>query len=274
VTPQPDGPLSLDTIRAHLNTCEIGSSLSLHEELDSTNALLADLARKGARHGAVVVAESQTAGRGRLGRPWVSPPGVNLYASILLTMTQTPLLISWIPLLAAIAVVRAITVRTGVPVHVKWPNDVLAPRNGEGRKLAGILVEAIGQGRSGERSVVVGIGINVNMPLEAFPEDLRGSATSLLIETGHPVERAPLLATLLGEMERLDHHLRDQGADGIGAAYTALCVTLGKQVRIELAGGGRAEGAAEGLAPDGALRVRTSEGKILEIRAGDVVHLR
>ncbi|MBI3809139.1 MAG: biotin--[acetyl-CoA-carboxylase] ligase [Nitrospirae bacterium] len=270
----PDSPLSIETIRAHLNTREIGATLSVHEEVDSTNRILADLARAGASHGAVVVAESQTAGRGRLGRAWVSPRGVNLYASILLTTTQASSAITWIPLLAAVAVVRAITTLAGLSLRVKWPNDVLVPRDGGDRKLAGILVEGISSGQAGAKAVVVGIGINVNMPSEAFPEDLRSSATSLLIETGHPVERAPLLAALLGELERLHNQLRDQGTDGIAAAYRSLCDTLGKQVRIELAGSGPIKGTAEGLAPDGALRLRTREGKILEIRAGDVVHLR
>ena len=274
MTPQPDSPLSLETIRAHLKTRTIGSALSVHDEVDSTNRLLADRARAGASHGTVVVAESQTAGRGRLGRPWISPRGVNLYASILLTQSQAPPVLSWIPLLTAIAVVRAINLLTGVHVTVKWPNDVMVLRDGEGRKLAGILVEAIGSGPSGERGVVVGIGINVNMPAEAFPKDLRASATSLLIETGRPVERAPLLAALLGELEHLYGQLCDQGTGGIAAAYETICATLGKRVRVELGGSGQVEGAAEGLAPDGALRLRTKEGKILEIRAGDVVHLR
>ena len=274
MTPQPYFPLSLETIRTHLKTREIGASLSVHEEVDSTNRILADLARAGASHGTVVVAESQTAGRGRLGRPWVSPRGVNLYASILLTPANASSAITWIPLLAAVAVVRAIKTLTGLSLKVKWPNDVLVHRDGGGRKLAGILVEAISSGQAGARAVVVGIGINVNMPPEAFPEDLRSSATSLLIETGHSIERAPLLAALLGELERLHDQFRDQGADGIAAVYEAMCATLGKPVRLELVGSGQVEGTAEGLAPDGALRLRTGEGKILEIRAGDVVHLR
>ena len=274
MTPPPDSSLSPETIRAHLNTRELGTTLSIHEEVDSTNRILADLARAGASHGTVVVAESQTAGRGRLGRPWISPRGVNLYASILLTTAQASSAITWIPLLAAVAVVRAITTLAGLSLRVKWPNDVLVPRDGGERKLAGILVEAISGGQAGTKAVVVGIGINVNMPAEAFPEGLRPSATSLLIETGRSVARAPLLAALLGEMERLHNQLRDHGADGIAAAYQSLCDTLGKQVRIELAGSGPIEGTAEGLAPDGALRLRTREGKILEIRAGDVVHLR
>ena len=272
---QPDSSLSLETIRTHLKTREIGAALSVHEEVDSTNRILADLARAGASHGTVVVAESQTAGRGRLGRSWVSPRSLNLYASILLARAQASPAITWIPLLAAVTVVRAIKTLTGLSLKVKWPNDVLVPRDGGERKLAGILVEAISSGQAGTRAVVVGIGINVNMPPEAFPEDLRSSATSLLIETGHPIERAPLLAALLEELERLYDQFHAQGADGIAAAYEAMCVTLGKPVRLELAGSsGQVEGTAEGLAPDGALRLRTGEGKTLEIRAGDVVHLR
>ena len=271
--PQPDPHLSLETIRAHLKTREIGATLSVHDEVDSTNRILADLTRAGASHGTVVVAESQTGGRGRLGRPWFSPRGMNLYASILLIPANAKIAITWIPLLAAVAVVRAIKLLTGLSLKVKWPNDVLVPRHGEGRKLAGILVEAISSGQAGERAVVMGVGINVNMPSAAFPEDLRSSATSLLIETGHPVERARLLAMLLSELERLYDDLCEHGPDGITKAYQDLCDTLGKQVRVELVGNGQVEGTAEGVASDGALRLRTGEGKILEIRAGDVVHL-
>jgi len=274
VNPPPDGPLSPDRIRAHLHTREIGTTLFVHDEVDSTNRILADLARAGTPHGAVVVAESQTAGRGRLGRPWVSPRGVNLYASILMITAPASSAITWIPLLAAVAVARALTAQTGLSLGVKWPNDVLVPRDGGERKLAGILMEAISGGLAGEKAVVAGIGINVNMPTEAFPEDLRATATSLLIETGHPIDRAPLLAEVLGEMERLYDQLHNQGAGGIAAVYEPICTTLGRQVRVELAGSGSVEGTAEGLAPDGALRLRTGEGKILEIRSGDVVHLR
>ncbi|TAL09957.1 MAG: biotin--[acetyl-CoA-carboxylase] ligase [Nitrospirae bacterium] len=274
MTPPPDSPLSAETIRAHLKTRQLGATLSVHEEVDSTNRLLADLARAGAAHGTVVVAESQTAGRGRLGRPWASPRGLNLYASILLTQAHASPALTWIPLLAAVATVRAIRAVTTLPVKVKWPNDVLVSRDGDERKLAGILVEALGSGQAGARAVVIGIGLNVNMPLKAFSEDLRSSATSLSVEAGHPFARAPLLAALLEELERLHDQLCNHGAADLADAYAALCVTLGKHVRIELVGSGRMEGTAEGLAPDGALRLRTGEGKILEIRAGDVVHLR
>ena len=273
MSPPPDPPLSIEAVRARLTTRIIGANLSVHDEVDSTNRLLTDLAHRGAPDGTVVVAESQTAGRGRMGRHWVSPPGLNLYVSILLTRPQVTAALTWIPLLAAVAVVRAIRDLTQLAARLKWPNDVLVVRNGNGRKLAGILVEAIGGSPAGTRLVVVGIGVNVNMPLAAFPQDLRSIATSLLIETGRSVERAHLLASLLAELEVLYDQLCDQGPEGIAAAYRESCDTIGRRVRIELMGSAPVEGTAEEIAPDGALRLRGADGKMLEIRAGDVVHL-
>ena len=267
-------PLSLDTIRSHLSTNVIGAALHLHDKVDSTNRVLADLAHQGAPDGTVVIAESQTAGRGRLGRTWLSPRGLNLYVSILLARMLPSETVTWTPMLAAVAVFRAIRTLTILDIRLKWPNDVLAIRGGVGRKLAGILVDAVGTGPASGRAVVVGIGINVNMPVEAFPEELRATATSLSIETGSPIDRSRLLAMLLGELERLYDHACAHGLGDISAAYQAACDTIGKPVRVELTGSEQAEGTAEGLASDGALRLRTKNGKVLEIRAGDVVHLR
>jgi BirA family biotin operon repressor/biotin-[acetyl-CoA-carboxylase] ligase len=271
----PIGPLlSLETIRARLSTRVIGSTLSVHREVDSTNRLAGDLAQAGTPDGTVIVAEAQTQGHGRLGRSWFSPPGMNLYLSILLARAHPQPLLTWIPLLAGVAVVRAIQEVTDLPTRLKWPNDVQADREGHSRKIAGILTETIGRTPQGDGAVVVGIGINVNMPHETFPEDLRPSASSLLIETGRPVDRIGLLARLLLEVEQRYEHLLEHGTAGLMAAYRELSDTLGRQVRVELVGGGLVEGSAEALAPDGALRLRTDNGTVVEIRAGDVVHLR
>ncbi len=267
-------PLSLDTIRSHLSTRVIGTTLLLHDEVDSTNRVLADLAHQGVPDGTVVVAESQTAGRGRLGRTWLSPRGLNLYVSILLARMLPTETVTWMPMLAAVAVLRAIRALTTLDARLKWPNDVLVVRDGLGRKVAGILVDAIGTGPTSGRAMVVGIGINVNMPIEAFPEELRSTATSLSIATGSPVDRGRLLATLLGELERLYDHVCAHGPGSVAAAYQAACDTIGKPVRVELVGSEQIEGTAEGLASDGALRLRAKNGKVLEIRAGNVVHLR
>jgi len=270
----PSDPLSLDAIRPHLATRVIGKTLHLHDQVDSTNRVLAALAHEGASDGTVVVAESQTAGRGRLGRTWLSPRGLNLYVSILLARALPAETVTWTPMLAAEAVLRAVRALTTLNVRLKWPNDVLAIRNGVGRKLAGILVDAIGTGAGSRRAMVVGIGLNVNMPAAAFPEELRATATSLLIETGSSVDRGQLLAALLDELERLYDHACTHGPGDIAAAYQAACDTIGKPVQVELIGSQQIEGTAEALAPDGALRLRTKSGKVLEIRAGNVVHLR
>lgn len=270
----PSAPLSSNAIRSYLATRVIGRTLHLHDEVDSTNRVLADLAHEGAPDGTVVVAESQTAGRGRLGRIWLSPRGMNLYVSILLARALPPETASWTPMLAAVAVLRAIRALTPLNVRLKWPNDVLAIRDGVGRKLAGILVDAIGTGSASRRAMVVGIGINVNMSAEAFPEDLRATATSLLIETGSTVDRGRLLTGLLEELERLYDHACTHGPGDIAAAYQAACDTIGKPVQVELIGSEPIEGTAEVLASDGALRLRTKNGKVLEIRAGNVVHLK
>ncbi len=267
-----DAPLSSDAIRVKLKTRTIGATLAVREDVDSTNRLLAEMARADAPDGLVVVADSQTAGRGRLGRPWVSPRGMNIYTSVLLRHPAVEG-ITWIPLLAAVAVARSVQLRAGLSVKIKWPNDVLVIRDGQGRKLAGILVEAVGSD-PGKRAVIAGIGINVNMPVEAFPEDLRAGATSILIETGCLIPRIGLFTAMLEELERLYDQFCKNGVDELARSYRDLSDTLGKKVGVELAGGQRMEGRAEDLAPDGALLLSTGQGKIVEIRAGDVVHLR
>ena len=281
--------LSVETIRAHLKTRTIGATLHVHDEVDSTNRVLADLAREGAPNGTVVVAESQTAGRGRQGRRWVSPAGVNLYLSVMLDGTASSTVTGWFPLLAAVAVARAIKHETGLSTTVKWPNDVEVSQEGQshpptpgaprrapsrGRKIAGILAEATGGDQNNRRIVVVGIGVNVNAPNESFPAELQARATSLLSETGRPADRAELLATLLLEIERLYDSVLAQGTAGIREAYLHLSNTIGKQVRVELVGGEKIQGTAESIALDGALCLRAVDGTVVEIRAGDVVHLR
>lgn len=264
--PPPDSPLSIEAIRAHLTTRTIGVTISVHGEVDSTNRVAADLWSHGAPNGTIVIAESQTKGRGRLGRRWISPPGVNLYLSIVLTHI-TPSASSWIPLTGAVAVARAINGLTKLQTKLKWPNDVLIAD----RKIAGVLAETLGHS-DGDNAIVVGMGLNVNMSPDHIPEELRPIATSILIETGRPADRVALLGGLCSTFETLFHDL-DHHRTAIMQAYRELCVTLGKQVRVEMTGRECAEGTAEDIAPDGALRLRGSDGKMLEIRAGDVVHL-
>ena len=259
--------LSIDMIRAALSTHSIGSRLEFLEEVDSTNRRAMSLAEQGAPHGTVIIADAQTQGRGRLGRQWISPPGVNLYISILLQRRLFNDAVTWIPLVTSLAVRRAVYEVASLSTKLKWPNDVEVHRDTSRRKLAGVLAE------SSDKALVVGIGINVNMSLEAFPLELRSSATSVLLETGRPVNRERLAAVVLGKTEQVYDQLLRQRDEAI-AAYRAACDTCGERVRVELVGQNPVEGRAESIGADGALCLRKADGTLIELRAGDVVHVR
>ncbi len=270
-------PLTTQNIQRALSTTTFGRTLHVLDEVTSTNSQAATLAQQGTPHGAVVVAETQTAGRGRLGRSWHSPPGKNLYCSLLLRATpgrdQQTLWLSWIPLIAALAVSRAVQVIAGLKPTVKWPNDILIGN----RKLGGVLCESSGLGTS-HAVVIVGIGLNVNIRRNDFPEDLRELATSLVIEAQHPFDRAALLAAILLEMETRCEAFFSDAREDILKEYVLRCGTVGRRVIVELAHGEHVDGTAESILPDGSLRVtRTSAAgqvQTLDIRAGDVVHVR
>jgi BirA family biotin operon repressor/biotin-[acetyl-CoA-carboxylase] ligase len=226
-------------------------------EMDSTNAEALRLAASGEPEGCVVIADAQTAGRGRLDRSWWSEPGRSLLTSWLvrpaLPVERWPTL----TLVAGLAVARALITSAGVEVRLKWPNDLLVG----GRKLGGLLAEADGRG-----ALVVGVGVNVRQT--EFPPELAGLATSVALEGGRPVERAWLLAaTLSGFGARMG--APEEALDD----YRKLCDTLGKRVRVERAGAEPLEGVARDLSASGALVIDT-DGAVVEISAGDVVHLR
>ncbi len=263
----PGASLSLESIRQRLKTRTIGSHLVFYAEVDSTNRAAMALAEGTTTHGTVVVADTQTQGRGRLGRAWLSPPGMNLYFSVVLHRGSTLPTITWLPLLVSLAVSRGVNQVSGLASQLKWPNDVVIERTHPARKLAGVLAEAT------DYTVVIGVGVNVNMPLDAFPSPLEPIATSVLIEGGRRMDRAELLAQILWETEQLCEPAPHSISKGM-AAYLKACSTLGKAVQVTLAEGGDVEGQAVAIAADGALCVRKPDSSIIEIRAGDVVHLR
>ncbi len=246
-----------------------GFHLTVLREAESTNAFVADLARAGAEEGTVVVAELQTAGRGRLGRSWQSPPRAGLTFSVVL---RPPSISGWLPLLAGLAVSVALREHAGVEAGVKWPNDVLvadpeAP--GGGRKIAGLLSE-VPQG--GEGAIVIGIGLNVTTRADELPD--RG-ATSLRLSGGGTTDRATLLKAILRSLSRAyASWLADPEA--LKPAFRTACVTLGREVRVELPNGETYEGVATDIDGDGRLVV-TGAGELAGDRAfaaGDVIHLR
>jgi BirA family biotin operon repressor/biotin-[acetyl-CoA-carboxylase] ligase len=238
----------------------------------STNADLVAGARDGAPEGAVLVAEEQTAGRGRMGRSWLSPPRAALTFSVLLRPADVPAARrGWLPLLAGVAVATAIRQVSALDATLKWPNDVLL-RSG---KLAGILAEQSGD------AVVVGIGVNVSTAGHELPAPAAPSlpATSLRLEGSPILDRELLLGRMLDEIERWYLAWRgtdlagDAAASGLRAAYVRLCSTIGRDVRAELPGRAATSGLASGIDGDGRLIVRTAAGDVA-IGAGDVRHVR
>jgi len=225
-------------------------------ELDSTNRYLLDEARAGAPQGLVVVADHQTAGRGRLGRTWVAPPGASLLVSVLLRPSLAPAARHLLVMSAGLAMAEAVEHATGVQAGMKWPNDLLV---GE-RKLAGVLAEAAGD------ALVVGIGVNVEW--HDVPDDLTAIATACNLEGGRPVERRDLLDGFLSHYSHRLGDLRRARRD-----YEARLLTLGRRVRVERSGD-ELTGTAVGIDADGRLMVARDDGVTVEIAVGDVVHLR
>ncbi|HSN90227.1 MAG TPA: biotin--[acetyl-CoA-carboxylase] ligase [Anaeromyxobacteraceae bacterium] len=254
------GPLEL---RPLLGTHDLGQVLHCYEEVSSTSDLARDLAEEGAGHGEVVIAESQTAGRGRRGRTWISPPRRNLYLSVVLRPELPPGRASELTLVASVALCDALR-QAGVDAGIKWPNDVLA----SGRKIGGMLTELAAE-PDRVSWVVIGIGVNVNARAEDFPDDVRGEATSVLLERGQPAPRALFAAALLTTLERwLDRHA-EEGFGPVRDAWRERNVTLGREVTVRM-DGREIAGRAEDLDEGGALLVRTAAG-VERVLAGDVL---
>lgn len=265
------------------------AALDVVEATGSTNADLLAAARAGAADRTVLVAERQDAGRGRLDRSWVSPPGAGLTFSVLLRPAGVPGgRVGWLPLLAGLSVVRAVSGLSAVPVALKWPNDVLL--GAAQAKCAGILAEADPVAPGG-LAVVVGIGLNV----AGAPADLPEGATSLHAE-GARLDRGEVLAAVLSRLLDDEAAWRAAGGDpdaggdpnaggdpsaggygaagGLRAAYRAACATLRRDVRVSLPDGSALVGRAEDLDPDGRLMLRLGSGAVRTVAAGDVVHVR
>ena len=242
----------------------VAREVQVFQETSSTNEIVDRLARDGVAEGVVVFAESQSAGRGRLGRRWFSPPGCGLWFSVLLRPPLRPQSATQLTVLSAVAVARGIERETGLHPEIKWPNDIVFGT----RKCGGILLE-LGAELDHIRHVVLGIGIDVNVAPEEFPSELRQVATSLREQAGHKLDRTALSVAILRELDAAYARLRRGDFHEVSDEWVRRCTTLGKGVRIQM-GDRMIVGTAEALDEEGALLVRTMHGRLERIVGGDV----
>ena len=250
--------LSPVTITSNLATRFIGQRVICYSRLTSTNDVAKREAQRGAREGTVIVAEEQTAGRGRIKRVWLSPRG-----SVALSIILYPKLayLSSLIMVASLAVAHGIARVTGLKSQIKWPNDVLV----NGKKVCGILIESDVKGSVVDYAVI-GIGINVNLRLSEFPE-ISPTATSLSHELGRDVSQLDMIRCLLVETERL--YLALPTGQSVYQEWRDNLITLGKRVKVN-SGEAIYQGVAESVASDGNLFLRQSDGSLVKIVAGDV----
>lgn len=256
-----------EEIACGLETRWLAHQIEYFESTDSTNRVAFDLGRAGEPHGTAVIAESQTAGRGRLGRSFHSPPRQNFYTSLVLrpalTIAEAPTLI----LAAAVAVADSVaeTVGNDEAVEIKWPNDVLLG----GLKTSGILMEMSGEATR-VSFIVLGIGVNLNVDRGTFPEEFRARATSLASYSGRPVDRIAFAQRLYRHLEdALDLH--DQGGfEALRPRFEARFKMRNQHVRVVQMDGSALSGTALGVARDGSLEIERSDGVVERVVAGDV----
>lgn len=258
--------LSLELLRRHLTTETVGHHVYIFGTVDSTNRVLVRLADRGAAEGTVVLAEAQTAGRGRQGTSWFSPEGTNLYASILFRPRLAPRELPLFAPIASLALAETVWLE-GAPARIKWPNDVLV----RGRKLGGVLVEAP---VIGDRLLYVILGIGVNLNVE--PADLTAAlgepaeaAVSLREALGRDIDRNVFAAALLSRLEKWHHTFATRGPDAVRAAWQARDALRGRRLEAR-AGSAVCEGWCRGIDADGSLVVEDDAGQARHIVSGAV----
>lgn len=269
----PDAPefddLSEDNVRRALTTHWLGRPYLYRAALPSTNERLRELAADPATAtGAVLLADYQSSGRGRMGRRWDAPPGTSLLFSALLRPNWPAQQAAWLTMLAGLAVAEAVESATDLAVLLKWPNDVVIELRGQWHKTCGLLLDVALSPDGRVESAILGVGLNVNIPAGALPEAVT-PATSLLAATRRPIARRPLLVDLLQRLER--HYEIALAGRSPAAAWAERLVTLGRDVQVS--GGGTAAaltGVAESVDEWGRLLVRDEAGALHAVAAGDV----
>lgn len=250
---------------ANLSAHTIGHPLIVADTMDSTNRFLLNKASEKTQEGILVIAETQTAGRGRHQRVWHSPPGINLYFSFLLWPDTSPLRRPQLAFITALALRRAIVEQDAdIDIGLKWPNDLWL----NGRKLSGILCECPSETMDGRPGIVVGIGLNINSQLRDFPEELQNTATSLRIHTGKTFSRERLLAGFCNAFQELyDKWLTAENLTPFMGEWSQHDILLDKTITIQDNSDSRT-GIVTGYTPEGFLRLRTPDRELI-ISAGD-----
>jgi BirA family biotin operon repressor/biotin-[acetyl-CoA-carboxylase] ligase len=264
---RPEQIVGID-IEVGLDTVVIGRSVIAYDCIPSTIDAATSLAAKNVEEGTVVVAESQSGGRGRLGRSWSSPPGSGIWTSIILRPLIPPRDAPKLTLLTAVAVASVLQEYYQIDARIKWPNDVIVG----GRKICGALTELVAE-QDAVKYAIVSFGLNVNQTPSRFPADVAYIATSMKIETGRRIERPEVLRKILRALDSLYATFKhDAGADILKRWREHSC-TLGKRVTVRLREE-TVEGVARDLADDGSLIVESDAGLIRQISYGDVTILR
>lgn len=256
--------LEAEPLRDRIGARRFGHSVTLHESLASTQNAARELAEAGAREGALVIADHQTSGRGRMGRGWVSPPGKGIWMSMIM---RPPVPIHCAPqltLLTAVALCRSLRQLTGLDIGIKWPNDLLI----DGRKISGILLESAAEDER-LKYIVAGIGISVNLNERDYPEDVLAKATSLRIASGSVYNRAEIIASFMEEWEQLYDLFLQEGFGHIATLWESLSVTIGKTVKLTTPQG-ELTGVPVGLDASGAILVRRTDGVVTPIFSAEM----
>lgn len=256
--------LILSEIAVGLHVSRLGSKIVCLDETVSTNAVAFRLAEDGAAEGCAVIADCQTGGKGRMGRIWASPPGVNLYCSVIVRPPLQPMAAPQLTFLSVVAVARSIESLTGLTPRIKWPNDILL----NGKKVAGLLNEMSAE-TDKVNFVVLGIGVNLNMRADQFPDDLRHPATSTLLETGRSVSRVVFARTLLHELDAIYGLFLAEGYAPVRKEWLEISRLDGEQVTVT-DNGVVQSGIVVGIDEYGALLLETAAGKVVQILSGDV----
>ena len=258
--------LSIRKIRDGLSNLNvtIGSEIVFFQVIGSTNTAAAGLAAKGQREGTVVIADSQTEGRGRRGRTWVSPAGKNLYLSIIVRPAIPPGEASILTLMSAVACTSAIQRLSSVPVSIKWPNDLMAAD----KKIGGILTEMKADADS-INYVVIGIGINLNLDTLDMPDSIRESATSVMLQAGSMQSRTKYALEVIKSLDYWYTIFLESGKRPIIESWQRLSSTPGRAVTVTT-GEGKLTGLAEGIDDEGLLILRLGDNSVVKIRSGDV----